>query len=132
MNLSHTPIVSVDYEHVDEYGDAKHLSIGWATWNQGQLDPQDENIYSAKIFRRVNVGKTKERWSRQSEELPLWRVLDLAILVVTQITGKESDYLKVELAGKSEEIDSLRSFISKHKDKLYNPRLEELRRLLEK
>ena len=75
-NLKHKPvIVSEDYENVDGRkaydSDAKGLSLGLAQWNdRGKLD------ISAKVWRH-----TGKKWSRQSEELPLHRVLDLAILV---------------------------------------------------
>lgn len=74
--LKHKPvIVSENYENVDgRYAynsDAKGLSLGLAQWNdRGRVD------ISAKVWRY-----TGQRWSRQSEELPLHRVLDLAILV---------------------------------------------------
>lgn len=74
--LKHKPvIVSENYENVDgrfAYNtDAKGLSLGLAQWNdRGKVD------ISAKVWRY-----TGEKWSRQSEELPLHRVLDLAILV---------------------------------------------------
>ena len=74
--LKHKPvIVSEDYEHVDGrnayHSDAKGLSLGLAQWNdRGNLE------ISAKVWRY-----TGEKWSRQSEELPLHRVLDLAILI---------------------------------------------------
>ena len=74
--LKHKPvIVAEDYEKVDgRYAydsDAKGLSLGLAQWNdRGKLD------ISAKVWRH-----TGEKWSRQSEELPLHRVLDLAILI---------------------------------------------------
>jgi hypothetical protein len=74
--LKHKPvIVSENYENVDgRYAynsDAKGLSLGLAQWNErGKVD------ISAKVWRY-----TGEKWSRQSEELPLHRVLDLAILV---------------------------------------------------
>ena len=74
--LKHKPvIVSENYENVDgKYAyntDAKGLSLGLAQWNdRGNVD------ISAKVWRY-----TGEKWSRQSEELPLHRVLDLAILV---------------------------------------------------
>jgi hypothetical protein len=74
--LKHKPvIVSDNYENVDgRYAyktDAKGLSLGLAQWNdRGKVD------ISAKVWRH-----TGEKWSRQSEELPLHRVLDLAILV---------------------------------------------------
>ncbi|CAH8770349.1 DUF6530 family protein [Paenibacillus dendritiformis] len=75
-NLKHKPvIVSENYEKVDGrysgHSDAKGLSLGLAQWNdRGKVD------ISAKVWRY-----TGEKWSRQSEELPLHRVLDLAILV---------------------------------------------------
>ena len=131
MNLSHTPIVSVDYEHFDVYGDAKYLSIGWATWSPHPPISDDDNGYSAKIFRLLHEGEETQRWSRQSEELPLWRVLDLAILVVSQITGKETNCFNVELAGKPENLEKLNRFLAEHKEALYDPRLRELRRLLQ-
>jgi hypothetical protein len=74
--LKHKPvIVSEDYENVDGRqaykSDAKGLSLGLAQWNErGKVD------ISAKVWRH-----TGDRWSRQSEELPLHRVLDLAILI---------------------------------------------------
>ena len=74
--LKHKPVIVVEnYENVDgRYAydtDAKGLSLGLAQWNdRGKLD------ISAKIWRH-----TGEKWSRQSEEMPVHRVLDLAILI---------------------------------------------------
>jgi hypothetical protein len=75
-SLKHKPvIVTENYENIDgRYAynsDAKGLSLGLAQWNdRGKVD------ISAKVWRY-----TGEKWSRQSEELPLHRVLDLAILI---------------------------------------------------
>ena len=75
--LTHKPfIMSEDYDRIDgrkaNHSDAKGLSLGLAQWNQrGKVD------ISAKVWRHT-VGK----WSHQSEELPLHRVLGLAILIV--------------------------------------------------
>lgn len=75
-NLKHKPvIVCENYENVDgKYAynsDAKGISLGLAQWNdRGKVD------ISAKVWRH-----TGGKWSRQSEELPLHRVIDLAILV---------------------------------------------------
>lgn len=75
-NLKHKPvIVAENYGNVDgRYAydtDAKGISLGLAQWNdRGKVD------ISAKVWRH-----TGGKWSRQSEELPLHRVLDLAILV---------------------------------------------------
>lgn len=75
-NLKHKPvIVAENYENVDGRdaynSDTKGLSLGLAQWNdRGKVD------ISAKVWRH-----TGEKWSRQSEELPLHRVLDLAIFI---------------------------------------------------
>jgi hypothetical protein len=75
-SLKHKPvIVSETYDNVDGRNaynsDAKGLSMGLAQWNdRGKVD------ISAKVWRY-----TGEKWSRQSEELPMHRVLDLAILI---------------------------------------------------
>ena len=73
--LKHKPvIVSEDYDQIDgriKDSDAKGLSVGLAQWNdRGKVD------VSAKVWRY-----TGEKWSRQSEEMPLHRVIDLAIFV---------------------------------------------------
>lgn len=74
--LKHKPvIVTQNYEQIDgkhaNDSETKGLSIGLAQWNdRGSVEA------SAKVWRY-----TGQKWSRQSEELPLHRVLDLAILV---------------------------------------------------
>ena len=74
--LKHKPVlISEDYDKIDGRAsgnsDAKGLSVGLAQWNdRGKVD------VSAKVWRY-----TGEKWSRQSEEMPLHRVLDLAIFV---------------------------------------------------
>ena len=119
--LSHKPIVTVDYKKNDaDAGDAKFLSIGYATWTKEQKERKD---YSAKVWR-----DTGEKWSRQSEELPFWRVLDLAILVTATIKEKES-YLE-EFVQEPQRIEGLKDYLKKNM-KLYEPRLEELKRLLD-
>ncbi|WP_066644854.1 DUF6530 family protein [Christensenella timonensis] len=76
--LKHKPvIVAEDYSNIDGrlayHTDAKGLSLGLAQWSErGSLD------ISAKIWRY-----TGEKWSRQSEEMPLHRVLDLAIFLAS-------------------------------------------------
>ena len=76
VTLKHKPvIVSDNYGNIDGRGayqsDAKGLTLGLAQWNdRGKVD------VSAKVWRH-----TGEKWSRQSEELPLHMVIDLAILI---------------------------------------------------
>lgn len=120
--LKHKPvIVSENYENIDGRNaynsDAKGLSLGLAQWNdRGKVD------ISAKVWRY-----TGEKWSRQSEELPLHRVLDLAILVcrtylyfkdayrfkklydpantVIDRVGLQGDAMTVEVCTDNEKID---------------------------
>ena len=120
--LKHKPvIVSENYENVDGRNaynsDAKGLSLGLAQWNdRGKVD------ISAKVWRY-----TGEKWSRQSEELPLHRVLDLAILVLRALlhfkeayryeklydtentvidrVGMQGDAMTVEVCTDNEKID---------------------------
>ena len=85
-HLSHKPIISVEnYEIIDgkysEDTDAKVLSIGIAQWNTAGWTE-----LSAKVWR--NPG---DKWSRQSEELPLHRVIDLASLVCIAIDYCRND-----------------------------------------
>jgi hypothetical protein len=75
-DLKHKPvIISQDYINIDgrsSYAsDVKGLSLGLAQWNdRGKVD------ISAKVWRH-----TGQKWSRQSEEMPLHRILDLAIFI---------------------------------------------------
>ena len=74
--LKHKPVVCAEeYDTIDGKfagnSDAKGLSLGLAQWNdRGKVD------ISAKIWRHSG-----EKWSRQSEEMPMHRVLDLAIMI---------------------------------------------------
>lgn len=74
--LKHKPVfVCENYEQIDGrmagHTDAKGLSLGLAQWNdRGKVD------VSAKVWRH-----TGGKWSRQSEELPLHRVIDLALMI---------------------------------------------------
>ena len=115
--LSHKPIITVDYKNTDKIagaGDAIFLSLGRSTW--------DKKDISAKVFRKSN-----NRWSRQSEELPLWRVLDLAILLVATINETQSSL--AEFVQDQKSISDFRSTIA-NKMKTLAPKMNELRNLL--
>ena len=76
QHLSHKPIIAVNgYDKIDGQfvgnTDVVALSIGFAQY--------DENDISAKVWR---YKKESKRWSRQSEELPLHRTIDLCILTI--------------------------------------------------
>ncbi len=126
-HLKHSPIVSVnDYDKIDglyfEHTDAKALSIGQASW--------DDDHISLKIWRRPN-----ERWSRQSEELPIHRCLDLAILFLASLKKDENlpyptSSLPLTIDKKSD-FKLIRDFYEKEENKKnINARLCELRNLL--
>lgn len=124
-HLQHKPIIAVNgYDKKDgKYAsntDAKALSIGQAQYDQNEI--------SAKVFRH-----TGNNWSRQSEELPIHRVLDLAILIIASMQS---------VPGVQNSISNLKETIidpTKHQDlidyyklnkKILQPRLDELKRLL--
>ena len=114
--LSHKPVVAVDYEKKDATGDAKFLSIGKATW-----DPED---FSAKVWRWADKCG---RWSRQSEELPLWRVLDLAALLIAVINGRESNLSESVI--NEDDIESMKAFIQDNMP-MFEPKMMEIYKLL--
>ncbi len=70
-NLKHKPII---LEKISGDCDAKCFSIGKAQW--------DNNDLSIKVFRYVN-----NRWSPQSEEIPLGRFLKMAEFLIECIDG---------------------------------------------
>lgn len=89
-HLSHKPIVKLeDYNQLDgefkNQSDAEGLSVGLAQWNE----PGKINL-SAKVWRY-----TGEKWSRQSEELPMHRVFDLASLLCASINYAKNDTLPI-------------------------------------
>ena len=126
--LSHTPIISVnDYSKIDgkytNETDAEALSIGYATF--------DNKDISAKVWR---YDKNNSKWSRQSEELPLHRVLDLSILIIGSfIKDAESDFPVTHLKESfniGADTDAIQQYYRENKKKL-TPRIEELERVID-
>jgi hypothetical protein len=148
--LKHKPvIVGEGYGNIDgRYAyntDAQGISLGLAQWNdRGKLD------ISAKVWRH-----TGEKWSRQSEELPLHRVLDLAIFLcrtklffreayryeklydpekpVIDRVGLQGDAMTVAVCTDNEKIDEdikLFSQALSDDDELLGERLHTLSRIL--
>lgn len=123
-HLSHQPIVAVDrYDLIDgpfaSNTDAQSISLGRA-----QYDPAH---FSAKVFRQVN-----SQWSRQSEELPMHRVLDLAILIIGAISQRPmpTTNLREQLVD-ADSIDDLRDyFMDARMVGIFRPQIQELRRLI--
>ena len=92
-HLIHTPICSVDFQDFKarfpdreqeteiDTDDVKYYSIGFASWHAEQS--QSEGKYSMKIFR--TYMDDDNYWSRQAEELPLWRVLNMTLVYLAVI-----------------------------------------------
>lgn len=124
-NLSHKPIISVnDYDKIDAFlannTDVIALSIGRAQYDNQQI--------SLKIWRH-----SAEKWSRQSEELPIHRNLDLSILFIasllTDINANYSSCSLRETIDKPLEVKAIKEYYEENKVFL-KPRLKELKRLL--
>ncbi len=124
-HLSHKPIISVnDYDSIDGHyannTDARALSIGHAQY--------DGNEISLKVWRRVN-----SHWSRQSEELPIHRNLDLSILFVqallfdqSTISVDECENLTID---NKKQVQQIQEYYESHQIYL-EPRLQQLKQLL--
>ena len=110
MHLSHNPIIACDYiAYTEEEDDAKYLSIGHSTYNHDEA--------SIKIFRH-----TGNMWSRQSEELPINRVGDLALLLLTAMKkvknpSSEQSILN-EVTVKEDELDFLSAAFEINKERI--------------
>lgn len=126
-HLQHKPIVGVDnYDRLDgaraNNSDAKALSLGKSQW--------DETEIAAKVWRHT-TGDDSGKWSRQSEELPLNRVLDLAILI-TSLYLPSNGFSKTslqEVVINRAELDKLNNFLLANETHL-KPKLRELKTLL--
>ncbi|MGV6860990.1 MAG: DUF6530 family protein [Putridiphycobacter sp.] len=124
QNLRHRPIVSVnDYDKIDaQYRnntDVRALSIGRA-----QYDDENQEI-SLKVWRHTGV-----RWSRQSEEIPIHRNIDLNILLLGALmtdinSGYPATNLREEIENEAE-FGMITEYYSNNENFL-RPRLEELR-----
>lgn len=130
-HLGHKPLVSVnDYNQIDGFyrgvnTDAKALSIGMAQY--------DHDDIAMKVWRFVNG-----HWSRQSEELPIHRNLDLTILLLHVLFDDEVNPDSLLVKSKSlitedqlNGIQEIRNFYAANK-KFLEPRLKEMRELLNK
>lgn len=132
MNLSHKPVIKVEkYEKFDgEHGnnsDAKGLSLGFAQYDDKQI--------SAKVWRHSGI-----KWSRQSEELPLNRVLDLTLLILkTKFSfekdkGNENLYIfseRKKLKINFENTENFKNIFQKY-DKMYlTERILEIKKIIE-
>lgn len=121
-HLKHKPIISVDdYDKIDaqwsKKTDVRALSIGHAQYAANEI--------SLKVWRH-----TGSKWSRQSEELPLHRNLDLSILLLGALmTDTKAYYPKTslrEVIDDPNQVQHIKDYYMQHEHFL-KPRLKELR-----
>lgn len=125
--LNHKPhLVVNDYEKLDGIyqgtvgtTDARALSLGEAQY--------DNSHFSAKVFRH-----TGSQWSRQSEELPIHRVLDLTILVISSMLTSGASLPISILGEKDVSNDNLRALTDYYAANMgeLDIRLDEIKRLI--
>lgn len=126
-HLKHKPIIVVnDYEKIDSIyannSDVRALSIGEAQYDNKQI--------SLKVWRH-----TGKKWSRQNEEIPIHRNIDLTILLIgSLLTDISSKYpttsLREEIINETKVID-IQNYFKQNENSL-KPRLEELKSVLDK
>ena len=126
-HLNHKPIIAVNnYDKIDAIyandSDVRALSIGQAQYDKDEI--------SVKVWRH-----TGNKWSRQSEELPIHRALDLSILTIASIlTDIKSNYpltsLREEIVNE-DRVSEISDYYERNKNML-KPRLEELSKILTK
>lgn len=136
QNLAHKPVYALPYEHFDGFyageTDARFISVGLAQY--------DKNEVSVKIFRH-----TGEKWTRQSEELPLHRAIDAVTFLTRAIFGtgdgnavfqantfeNQDESLEISRENRtSRELTKFHRFISENED-LLKARLNSLYELLD-
>lgn len=147
--LKHKPICSVDCQdllidldsietriNIDRE-DTKFYSIGKASWYNDGDDVQNEiEKYSLKVFRRTITEI--DIWSRQAEELPIWRVLNLALFYISAIYGEMSVFKnqKDNIRNHQLKIEDAQLFqkvLKVHRDDIFLDRiLRELKTILDK
>jgi hypothetical protein len=139
QHLAHKPVYALPYEHFDgihigQGTDVRYISLGLA-----QYEP--DNV-SLKTFRH-----TGQKWSRQSEELPLHRVIDEAIFLAKVLfdshghqinfqsgtfEGQDQEIILYREQRSSGELDDFEKFFTNHAPfykKRFNKLLEVLSQL---
>lgn len=106
-HLKHRPIIKLEnYDEIDgrfaNDTDAKGLSVGVAQWNDGKHWESKELDISVKAWRH-----TEEKWSRQSEEIPPHRLVDMTSLLCSALLYcKDGNFVSDETFQVSSSRDS--------------------------
>ncbi|KAA5608079.1 DUF6530 family protein [Rhodovastum atsumiense] len=86
LHLAHQPVFAVPYFHHDgNYAgntDCQYISVGWAQYDSHEI--------SVKTLRH-----TEERWSRQSEELPVSRIIDATTVLALSLLNHGKDSFEI-------------------------------------
>lgn len=89
MHLKHQPLYLLPYEEFDgRYKgetDCKYIGVGFA-----QYQEENDTPISVKSWR-----KPQNKWSRQSEELPIHRNIDMTILQALVLQHEWADTVKI-------------------------------------
>lgn len=87
QHLGHKPVYAMPYQFFDGlskgHTDSRYLSVGLAQWNQDDV--------SIKIMRH-----TGNRWTRQAEELPLNRAIDMTSFLAHVLANSEDDVIQMK------------------------------------
>ena len=121
-HLKHRPIIEVtDYDEIDAQfakdTDVVALSIGYAQY--------DNNEISLKVWRHMG-----EKFSRQSEELPIHRGIDIILLLTGALLHDTNANRSItslrEKQVEGQDIQTIKDYYNRNKVFL-EPRLKELR-----
>lgn len=112
--LKHYPIIACNYRQInpDDYEDAKFISVGRAQYNCEEA--------SVKIFRR-----SVERWSRQSEEVPIQRLgymMEMLLATIFQCQNREGEPFQSEVMEEiisPQDLDFLRDQIQEFRHPIF-------------
>ncbi|EUB84904.1 MULTISPECIES: DUF6530 family protein [Pseudomonas] len=98
LHLDHKPVYAMPYKTFDgmyrKNTDVRYLSVGFSQWDSDEL--------SLKIMRY------KDKWSRQSEELPLHRVIDSSIFLAKALLDRDNSAVEIERGLFTDQPDGFR------------------------
>lgn len=87
QHLGHKPIYAMPYQFFDGSPkgntDSRYLSVGLAQWNQ--------NDVSIKVMRHTGA-----RWTRQAEELPLNRAIDMTLFLAHVLANSKGEVVHMK------------------------------------
>lgn len=125
QKLAHKPVYALPYEKFDGIyagdTDTKYITVGLSQWNPDEV--------SVKTMRYTD----KNRWTRQAEEMPLHRAIDMTLFLAKVVFDQQNG--KVDIPAKTfyrqaagisitsearsyGEMASYNAFLSEHSDLL--------------